>query len=164
MARWTVSEITGVRTVSDGEPDDPQWYPLQHALGIDTFGVNVFVATRAGQALVEEHDERESGQQELYLILEGQATFELDGESVHVGAGSAVAVTDSSVRRSATALTPGTRLLIVGASGGEFVSTWRASHFSDIPPPGEVCSRRGQDVESGLLDTRVNHWWVERIA
>jgi predicted 3-demethylubiquinone-9 3-methyltransferase (glyoxalase superfamily) len=38
------------------------------------------VAARAGQALVGERDERESGQQELYLILEGQATFELDGQ------------------------------------------------------------------------------------
>src|SRR6267378_4542666 len=135
MARWEVSEITGVRTVSDGDPDDPQWYPLQHALGIDTFGINLFVATRAGQALVEEHDERESGQQELYLILDGQAMFELDGESIHVGADSAVAVTDSSVRRSATALTPGTRLLVVGASGDPFVSTWHASHFRDLPRP-----------------------------
>jgi uncharacterized cupin superfamily protein len=135
MARWKVSEMSGVRRVSDGDADDPHWYPLQHALGIDTFGVNLFVATHAGQALVEEHDERESGQQELYLILEGQAVFELDGESVDVEAGSAVAVTEPAVRRSATALIPGTRLLVVGASAGRFASTWHASHFSDIPRP-----------------------------
>ena len=90
-------------------------------------------ATRARQALVAEHDERKSGQQELYLILAGQAIFDLDGESVHVGDGGAVAVTDPSVRRSATALTQGTRLLIVAAGAGWFVSTWRASHFRDIP-------------------------------
>jgi hypothetical protein len=42
--------------------------------------VNLFVASRADQTLVEEHDERTSGQQELYLILEGEAVFELDGE------------------------------------------------------------------------------------
>jgi hypothetical protein len=68
MARWTVSAITGMPTVSDGDPDDPAWYPLQHALGIDTFGVNLFVATHAEQTLVEEHDERASGQQELYSV------------------------------------------------------------------------------------------------
>ena len=135
MARWKVSQMTGIRTVSDGAPGDPAWYPLQRALGIDAFGVNLFVSAGAGQALVEEHDERESGQQELYLILEGQAMFELDGEAVHAGSGCAVAVTDPSVRRSAKALEPGTQLLIVGAGGGQFVSTWDESHFSDIPRP-----------------------------
>src|SRR5580765_1242254 len=103
MARWTVSEITIVPRVSDSGPDDPAWYPLQHAFGIDTFGVNLFVATRAEQTLVEEHDERGSGQQELYLILQGEAVFALDGERVSVEADRAVAVTDPTVRRSAKA-------------------------------------------------------------
>ena len=62
MARWTAREIAAIPTVSDGGPDDPTWYPLQHALGIDTFGANLFVATHADQTLVEEHDERTSGQ------------------------------------------------------------------------------------------------------
>jgi hypothetical protein len=30
---------------TDCGPGDPAWYPLQHALGIDTFGANLFVAT-----------------------------------------------------------------------------------------------------------------------
>jgi mannose-6-phosphate isomerase-like protein (cupin superfamily) len=134
MARWTVRELSAVPKVTDGEPGDPRWYPIQHALGIDTFGVNVFVATRTDQTLVEAHDERESGQQELYLVLEGVALFELDGEQVQVGQWTAVAVPDPSVRRSARALAPGTTLLAVGASG-PFASTWHSSHFSDIPRP-----------------------------
>jgi hypothetical protein len=135
MARWTVSELTAVPTVTDGDPDDPVWYPLQHALGIDTFGVNVFAATRADQTLVEAHDERESGQQELYVVVDGEAIFELDGEHVHVTAWTAVAVTDPSVRRSATAVTQGTRLLVVGAGPRQFASTWHPGHFTDIPRP-----------------------------
>ena len=70
------------------------WYPLQHALGIDTFGANLFVATRADQTLVEEHDERSSGQQELYVVLEGEVVFQLDGEEARLDQGTAVAVTD----------------------------------------------------------------------
>lgn len=58
MAPWTVREIEAIPTVSDRGPDDPTWYPLHHALGIDTFGANLFVATHADQTLVEEHDER----------------------------------------------------------------------------------------------------------
>ena len=122
-------------TVSDGEPGDPVWYPLQHALGIDTFGVNLFVADRTDQTLVEEHDERVSRQQELYLLLEGQAVFELDGELVHLDRGTTLAVTDPSVRRSARAVTSGAALLIVGASSAPFRSTWDPDHFGDIPRP-----------------------------
>jgi hypothetical protein len=36
-----------------------------------TFGVNVFVASRADQVLIEEHDEGRSGQQELPIVREG---------------------------------------------------------------------------------------------
>jgi hypothetical protein len=135
MARWTVSELTSVPTVSDGDGDDPVWYPLQHALGIETFGVNLFVAGRANQTLVEEHDERMSGQQELYVLLEGEAVFELDDEQAHLDRGTALAITDPSVRRSAKAVTSGTAMLIVGAGSEPFKSTWNPDHFSDIPRP-----------------------------
>ena len=135
MARWSVNRITSVPTVSDGGSDDPVWYPLQHALGIETFGANLFVASRPGQMLVEEHDERLSGQQELYVVLKGAALFELDGEQARLDRDTAVAVTDPSVRRSARALIAGTTLLIVGAGSEAFSSTWNPAHFSDIPRP-----------------------------
>lgn len=135
MARWSVSPILDLPVVSDFEAEDPVWYPVQHALGIETFGANVFVARDADQVLVEEHDERGSGQQELYLILEGSAVFNLDGEEVHLGRGDALAVTDPEVRRSGMARTAGTTLLIVGAGEGRFESSWNPSHFADIPRP-----------------------------
>jgi hypothetical protein len=135
MRRWTVSPITHLPVVSDGEPDDPAWYPLQHALGIDTFGANVFVGRHADQLLVEAHDERGSGQQELYLVLDGSAAFELDGEGARLARGDALAVTDPGVRRSATALTAGTTLLVVGAAEGPFESTWNPAHFAKVPRP-----------------------------
>ena len=127
--------IADMPVVSEGDPDDPVWYPLQHVLGIDAFGVNLFVAQEAGQTLVEDHDERTSGQQELYLILEGQATFQLDGEEARLDRGTALAITEPSVRRSAKALSQGTTLLIVGVGRSPFRSTWNASHFADIPRP-----------------------------
>ena len=127
--------MAAIPTVSDSGPGDPAWYPLQHALGIDTFGANLFVATRANQTLVEEHDERRSGQQELYVVLEGAVAFQLDGEEARLGRGTAVAVTDPAVRRSARALSSGARLLIVGAGNDPFTSSWNPDHFSEIPRP-----------------------------
>jgi hypothetical protein len=135
VARWTVREMAAIPTVSDSGPDDPAWYPLQHALGIDTFGANLFVATRADQTLVEAHDEGNSGQQELYVVLEGEIVFQLDGEEARLDRGTAVAVTDPTVRRSAKALNSGARLLIVGAGSDPFRSTWNPDHFSEIPRP-----------------------------
>ena len=135
MSGWAAGRITDLPVVSDGEPDDPVWYPLQYALGIETFGANVFVAEHADQLLVEEHDERESGQQELYLVLDGSAVFELDGEGAQVERGEALAVTDPNVRRRARALNSGTMLLVVGSANGPFESTWNPAHFADIPRP-----------------------------
>ena len=136
MSGWTVSPITGLPAVTDGEPGDPVWYPLQHSLGIDTFGANVFVARNGDELLVAEHDERESGQQELYLVLDGTAVFELDGAEARLERGDALAVTDPGVRRRARALTAGTTLLVVGSANGPFASTWNASHFAYLPRPG----------------------------
>jgi hypothetical protein len=135
MTGWTVASIADLPVVSDGEPDDPVWYPLQHALGIDTFGANVFVAREAAQLLVSEHDERESHQQELYLVLEGSVAFELDGEDAKLERGDALAVTDPGVRRQAKAQSAGTMLLVVGSANGPFESTWNAAHFADLLRP-----------------------------
>lgn len=133
MARWVASSIEDLPVVSDGDADDPVWYPLQHALGIDAFGANVLVAQDADQVLVEEHDETASGQQELYLLLDGSAVFDLDGEEVRLDRGQVLAITDLSVRRQGKALTAGTKLLVVGASNGSFESTWNPAHFADVP-------------------------------
>jgi hypothetical protein len=69
-----------------------------------------------GQTLVEEHDGQKSGQQELYIVLEGEVAFGLDGEEARLSRGKVVAVTDPAVRRRATALNSGAMLLIVGAA------------------------------------------------
>jgi len=119
--------------VPGGEADDPDWHPIQHFFGLTTFGANVFVAVRGNETLVAEHDERASGQEELYLVLEGAAAFRLSGDHVHAVRGTAVAVTDPTVTRSAVALAPGTALLAIGASDGSFATTWNASHFTQVP-------------------------------
>jgi hypothetical protein len=113
--------------------DDPDWHPLQHFFGLTTFGANVFVGTRGYETLVGEHDERSSSQQELYVVLEGEADFELGGEQVRATRGTVIAVTDPTVKRLAVARAPGTMLLVVGASEGPFSTTWRESHFENVP-------------------------------
>jgi hypothetical protein len=125
--------MRAIPAIPGGDPDDPDWHPLAHFLGLTTFGANLFVAVRGDETLVAEHDERGSGQQELYLVLDGAAEFRLAGETIRAGRGTAVAVTDPGVSRQAVALEPGTALLAVGAGEGPFSTTWDASHFADAP-------------------------------
>jgi hypothetical protein len=133
VAGWAVSEIGEIPTVPGGATEDPEWHPVQHFFGLTTFGANLFVAVNGHETLVAEHDERSSGQQELYLVLEGEVEFELAGERIRATKGTAIAVIDPMVRRRATARAPGTALLAVGASEGPFTTTWRTSHFENVP-------------------------------
>jgi hypothetical protein len=133
MPSWAVRNIAEIPRVTASEPDDPDWRPLQHFFGLTAFGANIFIAHREGQTLVEEHDERASGQEELYLVLDGEADFELDGRRVRVAGGALVAVADPSVRRRAVARREGTTMLAIGAKPGCFSTTWNASHFADVP-------------------------------
>jgi uncharacterized cupin superfamily protein len=133
MASWATRAIDEVPVVTDTDDEDPIWHPLQHFFGLSAFGANVFVARHVGQTLVEEHDERASGQEELYLVLDGEAEFELDGEHVRAPRGTAVAVSEPAVRRHAVARSAGTALLAVGAAPGSFATTWQTSHFTDLP-------------------------------
>jgi hypothetical protein len=134
--RWAARIAADVPTVPRTSPNDPVWHPLQHFFALTAFGANVFVAPRGGETLVEAHDERESGQEELYLLLEGEAEFQIDGETVVATHGTAVAITDPTVVRRAVARARGTALLVIGARPGCFETTWRSSHFTGVPRAG----------------------------
>jgi hypothetical protein len=136
--RWAARSLGELPEVPAEAPEDPLWHPLQHALGLSAFGANVFVARRGDEVLVEDHDEAGSGQEELYLVLGGEVAFTVDGEAFAARRGTAVAVVEPSVRRSAVARSADAALLAVGARPGCFATTWRESHFSGVPrvPPG----------------------------
>ena len=88
--------------------------PVREHLGIHAFGINAYEPGEDG-TLISEHDEAGSGQEELYLVLDGRATFEIDGETIDTPAGTLVYVGPDS-RRKATG--DGT-VLAVGATPGE---------------------------------------------
>jgi mannose-6-phosphate isomerase-like protein (cupin superfamily) len=88
--------------------------PVREHLGIHAFGVNAYTTGDDG-TLINEHDEVASGQQELYLVLDGKATFEIDGETVDAPAGTFLFVPPESKRR---ATGDGT-VVAVGAKVGE---------------------------------------------
>lgn len=61
------------------------WGLARKALGESAFGFNLVEIAPGGQ--IPEHDETQSGQHELYIVLEGEATLRLDGEDHAAPAG-----------------------------------------------------------------------------
>lgn len=64
---------------------DCTWKLARKALGTSAFGFNLVEIAPGGQ--MPEHDENESGQVELYAIIEGEAVLRLDGEDHPAPAG-----------------------------------------------------------------------------
>lgn len=76
------------------------WIPIRDRLDIEAFGVNAFVRNDEG-AVISPHTEDISGHEELYLVLDGEATFTVDGEELNAPAGTIVFVREPSSRRTA---------------------------------------------------------------
>ena len=117
----------------DVEPEGHDWFPLQHNFGLTAFGANVYAAKRAGAELVMDHDETDSGQEELYVVLSGRVEVVLGDRRQEADAGTVVAVTDAAMRRSIRALDAEAAVLALGGDPGTFETTWRAAHFVDVP-------------------------------
>jgi AraC-like ligand binding domain len=88
--------------------------PVREHFGIHAFGINAFTPGEDG-TLIGEHDEAGSGQEELYLVVDGTVTFEVDGETFDAVPGTLVFVRPESQRK---ATGDGT-VLAVGATPGE---------------------------------------------
>jgi hypothetical protein len=118
---------TSYGTVSLGErlaeaDDDRGYVRLRHDLDIGAFGVSAAFQRKAGERLVGEHDEAGPGSdrhEELYVIVQGGATFTIDGEDVDAPQGTAIFVRDPDAKRGAVATADDTIVLSVGGRRGE---------------------------------------------
>ena len=132
MTFW-VKRLDEVPLVPTDDPDDFDWYPLQHYFGLSAFGVNAY-AGDSGTAFVHEHDESEGGQEEFYVVVRGAVRFTLDGEEHDARAISVVAIPDPEVTRTAVATEDGSILVAVGGpKDSGFATTWRPEHFEHVP-------------------------------
>jgi hypothetical protein len=96
-----------------------EWRPIRRRLGIQAFGVNAYTSEKVGGWIVEEHTEGQLRHEELYLVIEGRATFTLGDDEVAAPAGTIVFISDPDLRRKAVAEEEGTTVLAVGGKPGE---------------------------------------------
>jgi tetratricopeptide (TPR) repeat protein len=115
MSEYAVAHLDEIEELDDGrEP----YRPVRHHFGITAFGMTAWTAGEAGDRIINEHDEADDGNEELYLVLRGRAVFELDGERRDAPAGTFVFV-PSKVKRTAFAEEPGTTIVAVGGVPGK---------------------------------------------
>ena len=116
MRSYAVARLEDIDELTDGrEP----YRPVRHHFGITSFGVTAWTAPEAGDRIINEHDESEpDGHEELYLVLRGRATFELDGDRVDAPTGTFV-FAPPGVKRTAFAEEAGTTLVALGGTPGK---------------------------------------------
>jgi tetratricopeptide (TPR) repeat protein len=117
MSGFAAARIDEIEEISDGRCP---WRPVRHHFGIQSFGINVWTAAKAGDRIINEHDEADTDdqQEELYFVQDGRARFELDGEAVDAPAGTFVFVRPA-LKRTAFAEEPGTTVVAMGATIGK---------------------------------------------
>jgi tetratricopeptide (TPR) repeat protein len=115
-------EVVSLDGIEPGEPNEGRVrIGVRQHLDIQAFGINAFRAVEKDGAIIREHAEvglGATGQQELYVVLNGGATFSIDGERVEAPAGSFVFVRDPAAKRSAVATEAGTTVLAIGGTPG----------------------------------------------
>ena len=95
--------------------DDPSvesfrdvFFKIRRALGTTAFGINEVRLPAGIEGF--EHDETETGHEEVYIVLEGGGTFTVDGDAVVVAGGDYLRIDAESKR-----------IVVAGAEGILFV-------------------------------------------
>jgi hypothetical protein len=92
--------------------------PVRHHFGITAFGATAWTGRNAGDRIINEHDEEQDDSEELYVVVQGRASFEIGGERVDAPAGSLVFV-EPRMTRTAFAEEAETTILVVGGTPGK---------------------------------------------
>lgn len=154
---YTVAHIEDIPEITDGrEP----WRPVRHHLGIKAFGVNVWTAKEAGDRLINEHDEADGPDEELYLVLCGRARFELGDARLDAPTGTLVFV-QPETRRTAFAEEPDTSLLALGGRRGGVYDPGGWELWAPVGPLYQA-GEYAKAAEEGrkIADANADYWVV----
>jgi hypothetical protein len=103
--------------IDEVEGERRSFRPVRHHFGIRGFGVTAWSGREVGERIINEHDESDSDE-ELYVVLNGRAVFELDGDRMDAPAGTFVFVRPD-VTRTAFAEEPDTTIVALGGTPGK---------------------------------------------
>jgi hypothetical protein len=101
--------------------------PLRRTVGFRPFGVNAWLGAAVGDHVIERHYEKD-GDEELYVVVRGRATFTVGEETVDAPAGTLVYLPPGTLRE-AVAAEDDTIVLAAGAKPGE---AWEPAPWEDF--------------------------------
>src|ERR1700730_15831376 len=112
MADYSAVEIDETEAIFGGA-----FRRVRASLGVSSFGMQV-VQMPPGADFYPNHDHADSGQEEVYVVLEGSAEFDIEGEHVNASRDTIVRVGPETKRTIAPG-PDGVRLLCLGATPGK---------------------------------------------
>ena len=112
MSRWASAHVGKIERRANS-------IRIREHFDVRALGINAFVGAEAGDEVIASHVEDWRGHEELYVVLEGHATFTIEGDRIDAPARTIVYVRDPNAERGAVAESAGTTILAVGGKPGE---------------------------------------------
>jgi mannose-6-phosphate isomerase-like protein (cupin superfamily) len=101
------------------------------SLGVTSFGMQILEMPPNGGDFYPNHDHEHDSQEEVYVILNGSADFDIEGEPVHVETDTALRVAPAT-KRKIKAGPQGVKILALGAVPG---GAYEAPAFTELGGP-----------------------------
>jgi quercetin dioxygenase-like cupin family protein len=126
MADYTVKRFDEMESIFGGF-----FLRARASLGVSSFGMQVMNFPPNFSEGYPNHDHADSGQEEVYIVLQGAADFDIEGEPVHLEPGAALRVGATTKRRIAAG-DQGAQILALGATPGV---AYEPPPFSELGGP-----------------------------
>jgi hypothetical protein len=152
-AGYEILSIDDLDRYPGATDDAPILLPLRRRVGFRPFGVNCWAAQAGGRHVIERHFERD-GDEELYVVIRGRATFTVGEETFDATPGTFVHVLPGTLRE-AVAIDERTIVLAVGAKPGV---PWEPAPWEDFHVA--FASRRSGNAAAAralIADTLERH-------
>lgn len=153
---------------------DKSFVDLRRTLDIGAFGVGAASQRKAGEPVIPDHHEAGPGgdrHEELYVVLQGGATFTVDGEEIDAPQGTAIFVSDPGVMRTAVTTADDTIVLAVGGPrdhayritpAGSAEGFWDAYRAKDYTT-ALAAAKRGLEMYPGNANLLYNVGCMEAL-
>jgi hypothetical protein len=116
MRSYAVAHLDEIDELLDGRC---LYRPVRYHFGITSFGATAWTARATGDRIIDEHDPGDpTSDQELFLVIQGRAVFELEGDRVDAPVGTFV-FAPPGVKRTALAEEAGTTIIAIEGTPGK---------------------------------------------
>jgi mannose-6-phosphate isomerase-like protein (cupin superfamily) len=158
---YTVLSLNELESYPYHGREGQQLLTVERLLGFRPAGVNAWIGD-PGDSLVPEHDE--DSDEELYVVVQGRATFTVDGRTVDAPAGTLVHVTAQETR---TAVSAELRTIVLAVGGTPGVA--HVSHGWPSWTAADALRRQGRLEEARAilretLELAAGAWYVHYNA